>query len=135
MISVFSVRRAKTTLIFLVCLLFVLRNNAQNRDISYLSSGGKLHPLQAIMDIRHYTITLGVDINNKTIQGNTEIDILLTKSTDTLLLDLVHLLQVKKVKVNNKTVTFFQSNDKIYITTNKAFEVGSKIFQTKKNQH
>jgi aminopeptidase N len=39
-------------------------------------------------------------------------------------LDLVHLLQVKKVKVNNKTVTFNQSNDKIYITRNTAFEVG-----------
>jgi aminopeptidase N len=122
--SVFFGRLAKIILIFLGCLLFAFRNNAQNRDISYMSSGGKLHPLQAIMDIRHYTITLGVDINNKTIQGNTEIDILLTKSTDTLLLDLVHLLQVKKVKVNNKTVTFNQSNDKIYITRNTAFEVG-----------
>ena len=39
--------------------------NAQNRDISYMSSGGKLNPLQAIMDIRHYTITLDVDIEKQ----------------------------------------------------------------------
>lgn len=124
MTSFFMVRQAKTTVFILVCFLCTLKINAQNRDISYLSSGGKLNPLQAIMDIRHYTIKLGVDINKKTIEGNTEVDILLTKSTDTLLLDLVHLLQVKMVKVNNKAVTFNHSNDKIYITRNKAFEVG-----------
>ena len=124
MTSFFMVRQAKTTVFILVIFLCTLKINAQNRDISYLSSGGKLQPLQAIMDIRHYTIKLGVDINKKTIEGNTEVDILLTKTADTLLLDLVHLLQVKKVKVNNKTVTFNHSNDKIYITGKKAFEVG-----------
>jgi aminopeptidase N len=124
MTSFFMVRQAKTTVFILVSFLCTLKINAQNRDISYLSSGGKLNPLQAIMDIRHYTIKLGVDINKKTIEGNTEVDILLTKSTDTLLLDLVHLLQVKMVKVNNKAVIFNHSNDKIYITGKKAFEVG-----------
>ena len=44
---------------------------AQNRDISYLSSGGKLKPLQAIMDIRHYTIILDVDIDKNSIKGIT----------------------------------------------------------------
>jgi len=39
----------------------------QNLDISYMSSGGKLKPLQAIMDIRHYTINMDVDIANKLI--------------------------------------------------------------------
>jgi hypothetical protein len=29
--------------------------HAQSADITYMSSGGKLNPLQAIMDIKHYT--------------------------------------------------------------------------------
>ena len=103
--------------------------NAQNRDISYLSSGGKLNPLQAIMDIRHYTIALDVNIENKTIEGSTEVEILLSKSTDTLLLDLVHLLSVHKVKVNNKPVSFEQKNDKIYITSTSPFLMGKQTIR------
>ena len=102
---------------------------AQNRDISYLSSGGKLNPLQAIMDIRHYTIALDVNIENKTIEGSTEVEILLSKSTDTLLLDLVHLLSVHKVKVNNKPVSFEQKNDKIYITSTAPFLMGKQTIR------
>ena len=104
---------------------------AQNKDISYLSSGGKLNPLQAIMDVRHYTISLDVDIDKKSIQGFTEIEVLLSKPSDTLLFDLVHLLTVEKILVNNKAVLFQQQNDKIYITSNAAFAAGKqtvKIF-------
>ena len=74
---------------------------AQNLDISYMSSGGKLKPLQAIMDIRHYTINMDVDIANKSIHGNTVVRLNLSKQTDTILLDLVHLLTVEKIKVDN----------------------------------
>lgn len=104
-------------------------SNAQNRDISYLTSGGKLKPLQAIMDIRHYTIALDVDIVKKTIQGFAEVELLLSKSSDTVLLDLVHLLTVYKVKVNGKPVNFEQKNDKIFITAGKAFSVGKQTIR------
>jgi aminopeptidase N len=86
---------------------FSQNNNSLNsRDLSYLTSGGKLHPLQAIMDIRHYTIVLDVDIENKSIKGSAEVSLNLSKKTDTLLLDLIHLYTVTKVKVNNKSVAF-----------------------------
>ena len=85
------------SLLFLA-LLCVLDCFGQSRDISYMTSGGKLNPLQAIMDIRHYTISLDVDIERKTIKGNVEISLNLSKQTDTLLLDLVHLMQVEKYK-------------------------------------
>jgi aminopeptidase N len=100
--------------------------SAQNRDISYMSSGGKLNPLQAIMDIRHYTITLDVDFENKKIAGNTEIDILLSKKTDTLLFDLVYLLDVYKIKVNNKPVKFEHKKDQIFITSDAGFQPGKQ---------
>jgi aminopeptidase N len=96
----------------------------QDRNISYVTSGGKLNPLQAIMDIRHYTITLDVNIPSKSIMGNVEVDMILSKATDTILLDLVHLLTVQKIKVNGKQVSFLQKDDKIFITGPGGFSTG-----------
>jgi aminopeptidase N len=104
---------------FLIASLFFAQlTMAQNLDISYMSSGGKLKPLQAIIDIRHYTINMDVDIANKAIHGNAIVTLNLSKQTDTILLDLVHLLKVDKVTVDNKAVPFDQGDDKIYIKQN-----------------
>ncbi len=100
---------------------------AQQEDLTYLSSGGKLKPLQAIMDIRHYDVTLDVDIANKTIQGNTLVTMILSTSTDTILLDLVHLLKVNKILVNKKAVSFEQKDDKIYIHSATGFKAGKQM--------
>ena len=69
-------------------------DNINSRDILYLTSGGKLIPQQAIMDIRHYTIALEVDMVKKSINGATEVSLNLSKKTDTILLDLIHLYSV-----------------------------------------
>ena len=104
-------------------------DNINSRDIAYLTSGGKLHPLQAIMDIRHYTIALDVDIAKQSISGSTEVSLNLSKTTDTILLDLIHLYKVTKIKVNNKATTFYQHDDKIFIVSNVGFAVGNqKVF-------
>jgi len=106
---------------------FSQNNNSLNsRDLSYVTSGGKLHPLQAIMDIRHYTIVLDVDVDTKSIKGSAEVSLNLSKKTDTLLLDLIHLFTVTKVKVNNKAVTFIQQDDKILMTSLAGFEIGNQ---------
>lgn len=102
--------------LFAIMLLFVQPIVSQNLDISYMSSGGKLKPLQAIIDIRHYTINLDVNIVNKSIQGNTIVTLNLSQPTDTILLDLVHLLKIEKISVDKKPVYFEQKNDLIYIT-------------------
>jgi aminopeptidase N len=104
-------------------------DNINSRDINYLTSGGKLHPLQANMDIRHYTIALEVDIAKQSISGSTEVSLNLSKTTDTILLDLIHLYKVTKIKVNNKPTAFYQHDDKIYITAATGFAVGNqKVF-------
>jgi hypothetical protein len=54
-------------------------DNINSRDILYLTSGGKLIPQQAIMDIRHYTIALEVDMINHSINGATEVSLNLSK--------------------------------------------------------
>lgn len=97
-----------------------------SRDVLYLTSGGKLHPLQANMDIRHYTIKLDVDLVKQSIQGSTEINLNLAAKTDTILLDLIHLYAVTKIKVNNATASFYQHDDKIFITSANGFESGNQ---------
>ena len=113
------------TFIFTALLLaFTAMCPAQDRDLSYMSSGGQLKPLQAIMDIRHYTLALDVDIPNQSINGYTEIDLVLSQPTDTLLLDLAHLYTVKSITVNKKTEKFYQQADLIYIVNTASFKAG-----------
>ena len=102
------------------------RDDINNRDILYLTSGGKLSPLQAIIDIRHYTIELDVDIANQSIAGFTEVSLNVAKKTDTLLLDLIHLYKITSIKVNSKSVSFQHKNDKIFITNPSGFDIGNQ---------
>lgn len=93
-------------ILFLFFSLIALNQSAQN-----LKSGGVLKPEQAIMDIRHYTVALDVDPEQKTINGYTEIDLNLLKPSDILLFDLWHGLTISKVWVNGKTQNFTHTND------------------------
>ena len=117
---------------FIILSLLSLAAHSQNdnkltsRDLSYLTSGGKLLPLQAIIDIRHYTIALEVDIKNQSISGTVEVSLNLSKKTDTILLNLVHLYTVTKISVNKKAVSFNQHDDKIFITAPAGFEMGNQ---------
>lgn len=79
--------------------------------------GGKLKPEQANMDIRHYTITLNVDIPGKSISGNTVIDLNLAQATNTLLFDLMNDLQVAKIWVNGKLTPFTHSDHVITVNS------------------
>lgn len=99
---------------------------AQSRDVTYVNSGGPLRPLQAIMDIRHNTLSLDVNIEKHTIDGYAEIDLILSKSTDTLLFDLVHLLTVHKTLVNGTDNKFKQVGDSILIINKSGFKAGKQ---------
>ena len=106
---------------------------AQNRDISYMTSGGKLKPLQANMDIRHYTLALDVDIPNESISGYTEIEFILTKPTDTILFDLVNFLNVTKITAEKKNKNFYRDFDLIYIVDAAGFKAGKQSIKIEYN--
>ncbi len=108
--------------IFILFLLFSLSLNAQT--IQRWNSGGKLNPLQANMDIRHYTISLEVDISNQRINGFVETDLILAHPADTILFDLIDIFKVKKIIVEKQIVSFSRKNDKIFITAGKKFNEG-----------
>lgn len=116
--------KLKSSICMSALLFFSIHLQAQNMDISYMSSGGKLNPLQAIMDVRHYTLALDVDITKQSISGYTEIDIILLQKTDTILFDLVHFLIVNKINVNKRNSNFFQKGDHIFITNSNGYPPG-----------
>jgi len=91
---------------------------------SKLTSGGKLKPEQAIMDVRHYTIALNVDVAQKSIDGYTTIDVIMAQPTHTLLFDLLDSFKVSKVLVNNKPEPYEYKNNMIRITTDKELPAG-----------
>ncbi len=110
------------SLLSLLVLLVLIPASAQK-----LTSGGKLKPEQAIMDIRHYTIALEVDIPNKSISGYTTIDFNLSQPAPVLLFDLMNDFTVEKVSVNNKPATFTHSNNLITINPVTALPAGKVL--------
>ena len=93
-------------LFLLYVIFFSVHSYSQN-----LKSGGVLKPEQAIMDIRHYTIALDVDPEQKSINGYTEIDFNLLQPSSNLLFDFWHGLTISQLWVNGKTQTFTHTND------------------------
>jgi aminopeptidase N len=81
----------------------------------HITSGGKLKPEQAIMDIRHYTIALDINIAEHFISGYTTIDFNLLQPTHVLLFDLLDSFNIKRITVNNKKQSFDYKNNLITI--------------------
>ena len=124
----------KYKIITLSLLLFIsLSLIAQDRDISYMTSGGKLKPLQANMDIRHYTLALDIDITNESINGYTEIDFILASPTDTLLFDLINFLNVTRISTAKKNKIFYREADLIYIVDAAGFKAGKQSIKIEYN--
>jgi aminopeptidase N len=94
-------------------LLLLLAGSAQAQ---HLTSGGKLKPEQAIMDIRHYSISLTVDIAGRSIDGHTDVDMILSQAAPVLLLDLLDSFQVRSVAVDGVSAPFVYADNLIRIT-------------------
>jgi aminopeptidase N len=92
-----------------------------------LKSGGVLKPEQAIMDVRHYAVSVAVDPALQSIDGTTEITFVLSQPTSTLLFDLVSLLKVNKVWVNGKAQPFKHANDLITISLASPLQAGKSV--------
>lgn len=82
-------------------LLIPVLISAQN-----LKSGGKLKPVQANMDIKHYTLSLEVDPATQTMKGFAEVDLILAQPTHDILLDLWNGYTISKITVNNQVTPF-----------------------------
>lgn len=117
--------------LYLVLLVGLPRLNAQTTagSIAYMSSGGKLNPLQALMDVRHYTLALDVNIENQSIGGYAENDVILTKPTDTIMFDLYKGYKISSITVDRKNESFVHQGDAIFITKTAGFKLGKHIIK------
>lgn len=108
----------------LICLLsslcFLTNLSAQ----SAFTSGGKLRPEQAIMDVRHYTIALDMNIADQTISGYTIIDVNMLQPTSVLLFDLLDSFNIKSITVNNQKQIFDYNHNLITINLAKELPAG-----------
>ncbi|HMP31509.1 MAG TPA: hypothetical protein PKD85_18045, partial [Saprospiraceae bacterium] len=75
-----------------IFLFILLSAQIQAQDIV---SGGNLKPSQAVYDVLHYSISLDIDIAQKSISGNTIIKIVLKENTSEIAFDLINVYQVK----------------------------------------
>lgn len=113
--------------LFYSCLLLINTGQAfAQASTSRISSGGPLKPLQSIIDVRHYTIALNVDPEKQSINGYGQVDMILTRPTDTILLDLTHFYAITKTWVNNKAVSFTHINDLVYLKQPGGFAAGKQ---------
>lgn len=106
-------------LLLVACLSISVSCFSQN-----LRSGGVLRPEQAVVDIRHYTISLNVNPTEQTISGYTEIDLVLASDAARLLFDLTPLMTIKKAMVNGKPVKVVHEEDRVYLTGTSPFKAG-----------
>lgn len=91
---------------------------------SLFTSGGKLKPEQAIMDVRHYTIALDINVADQSISGYTIIDINMLQPTRVLLFDLLDSFHIKSITVNNQKQSFDYSHNLITINLAKELPAG-----------
>jgi aminopeptidase N len=89
-------------------------------------SGGALSPLQANMDIRHYTIALDVNPKQKSIAGYAVVDLLLKQAAPEMPLQLYSQYKVSAVTVNAQPVSFTHENNLVTISAATAFAAGKQ---------
>ncbi|WP_336517696.1 M1 family metallopeptidase [Pollutibacter soli] len=116
-------RKCFLSLVFILSLLFVRgQYSAKN-----MSSGGALHPLQANMDIRHYTLALHVEPDSQTIRGYCSIEMRLEKPADTILIDLAPFYTITSLTVNDNRSEYHVKSDRIFIVRPGGFNSGKNI--------
>jgi aminopeptidase N len=90
-------------------------------------SGGPLKPEQAVMDIRHYTLSLDVMPESQSYNGFTEIELILTSSSPLLVFDLDNHFTITRITVNGKQKSFTHENGLIKIPGDPAYPSGKMV--------
>ena len=115
--------------LFNICIF--ITSNAQQQ----FTSGGKLKPEQAIMDIRHYTIALDLDIPHQHISGYTIIDVNMLQPANILLFDLLDSFIIHRITVNGKKQNFGYRNNMITINMDKELPAGKALVKVDYEGH
>jgi len=87
------------------------------------------------MDIQHYTIALTVNIPGRSIDGYTDIDLILKQPATDILFDLMDTLTVTKVWVNGKPATFTHAEHLLHVTSQQPFAAGATLVKVQYGGH
>ena len=90
-------------------------------------SGGHLKPEQALMDIRHYTVSLEVSPEKQSYKGFAEISLNLASSSGMLVFNLDNRFTISRVTVNGKQKSYTHENGLIHIPGNPDFPQGQLL--------
>lgn len=100
-----------------------------------LTSGGKLKPEQALMDIRKYTIALELNLEKQSIAGYTIIELQTLQPTKVLLFDLMDSFMIQSVVVNNKKQNFEYAHNLIRINLDQELASGKQSVRVNYEGH
>ncbi len=81
------------------------------------ASGGKIRPAQANIDVKHYKISIDLDVDKRTIKGSTVITFDVLQPANTLEFDLVDSFKITAVALNGKAQAYDFKNNLITINT------------------
>ena len=95
----------------------------------HLTSGGKLKPEQAIMDVRHYTLRLNVDIPGRRIDGSAEVAVILSQAAPVLVFDLLDSFTIRSVAVDGVAELYTYGGNLITIRPPSAVSAGRHTVQ------
>ncbi|MFD2513501.1 M1 family metallopeptidase [Pontibacter locisalis] len=100
--------------------------NAQAQDNNW-TWGGQLDPAQAAYDVKHYTLNLAVDPENKSISGSADAVVKIISPIDRIKLDLIDQYKVSQVRVNGKKAKFTRTKDQLIVQLKEQYKPGERV--------
>jgi len=76
---------------------------------------GKLSPFRSCYDVTYYNLSLALNIKNKSIIGNCQINAITQNDFDTLQVDLFDNMEILSIKKSEKALSFYRKHNAVFI--------------------
>ena len=76
---------------------------------------GKLSPFRSCYDVTYYNLSLALNIKNKSITGNCQINAITQNDFDTLQVDLFENMEILSIKKSEKDLSFYRKHNAVFI--------------------
>ena len=76
---------------------------------------GKLSPFRSCYDVTYYNLSIALNIKNKSITGNCQINAITQNDFDTLQVDLFENMEILSIKKSEKDLSFYRKHNAVFI--------------------
>ena len=76
---------------------------------------GRLSPFRSCYDVTYYNLSLALNIKNKSITGNCQINAITQNDFDTLQVDLFENMEILSIKKSEKDLPFYRKHNAVFI--------------------